>query len=172
MHEALSRSCPTPRRSELSLADVAEIFVNRAPRTDLTIGKDKVVKLNNVTIRTSVSNLTAVFACGLTVQSTLVLQSMTVETLLTSDYEGRINGKSFEKAETVFWVDKSLAEPAGRAKKKQQNFVSAPNVCFTGLLGNNDKDKNNDLRNRDGSKQLPLTASEEELFPVASTCEL
>ena len=124
MHEALSRSCPTPRRSELSLADVAEIFVNRAPRTDLTIGKDKVVKLNNVTIRTSGSNLTAVFACGLTVQSTLVLQSMTVETLLTSDYEGRISGKSFEKAETVFWVDKSLAEPACEEPRKSNKILS------------------------------------------------
>ena len=40
-----------------------------------------------------------------------------------------------------------------------------------GLLGNNDGNPNNDLQNRDGTKVLPLKASEEMLYPVASTCE-
>ena len=76
---------------------LAEVYVNRHLRADLTPGTVRNVRLNNATIRISGTNLTAVLHCGLTVQCALLQKSLSLQTLVTPGYEGRLTGKSFRE---------------------------------------------------------------------------
>lgn len=79
----------------------AEVLVNGVLRENLTTGVEKVVQLSNATIQTSATHLSVVLECGFTLRSALVEQSLSIETLLTPDYKGRVTGKPFARAVTM-----------------------------------------------------------------------